>query len=95
MPASVGLQALVFVVLVNTVILNHVYNIGKEVLSALAAMLALFVLWQYLPYIYCVFIREGMLVPMYDPVFNNGSLIYEQVGIKPASQVQDAMYAER
>ncbi|HTG55994.1 MAG TPA: hypothetical protein VL943_07000, partial [Niabella sp.] len=63
--------ALAFVVFGNIAISNHAYDIGEHVPSALMALLALFVLWQYLPYIYRVLIKEEhAIVPVYYPVFN-------------------------
>ncbi|MCH5719053.1 hypothetical protein [Niabella hibiscisoli] len=63
--------ALAFVVFGNIAISNHAYDIGEHVPSALMALLALFVLWQYLPYIYRVLIREEhAMVPLYYPVLS-------------------------
>lgn len=63
--------ALAFVVFGNIAISNHAYDIGEHVPSALMALLALFVLWRYLPYIYRVLIREeNAVVPLYYPALN-------------------------
>ncbi|WP_461787617.1 hypothetical protein [Pedobacter sp.] len=75
--------ALAFVVFGNIAISNHAYDIGEQVPSALMALLAFFLLWDYIPAIYQVIVKEkDAVVTPYYPSFNEAWQRWSRIGLK-------------